>query len=100
MKFTLYLIIYLNIFELLGPPVVPIVGSGFSFKYDRSQGGFEIPAQTMHRLGKKYGPVMRMQMGSDHYVFLNGTLFKLFLINNFISRHFESSIGFIPNYGQ
>ncbi len=72
---------------------MPIVGSGFSFKYDWSQGGFEIPAQTMHRLGKKYGPVMRMQMGSDHYVFLNGKLFKLLKIKNFFSRHFENSMG-------
>ena len=58
-------------FLSLGPPIVPVVGSGFSFKFDR-RFGFESPAQTMHRLGKKYGPVMRMRMGSDHYIFLNG----------------------------
>jgi len=60
----------------LGPPVVPVVGSGFSFKFDR-RFGFESPAQTMHRLGQKYGPVMRMKMGSDHYIFLNGKTMKL-----------------------
>ena len=57
----------------LGPPFVPGIGSGLSFKFDRRQ-GFEPPSQMIHRLSKKYGPVMRMKMGTADYIFLSGEI--------------------------
>ncbi len=41
-----------------------MVGSGFLFKMDWRQ-GIEPPSQMIFRLGKKYGPVMRMKMGNE-----------------------------------
>ena len=55
----------------IGPPFVPGIGSGLSFKFDWRQ-GFESPSQMIHRLSKDYGPVMRMKMGTADYIFLSG----------------------------
>lgn len=56
---------------LEGPPSAPWIGSGLSFKFDWQQ-GFESPSQMIHRLSKTYGPVMRIKMGNDDYIFLSG----------------------------
>ena len=68
----------------IGPPFLPLIGSGFSIKMDRRD-GIESPPQFIHRLAKKYGPVMRMRLGTNDYIYLSGKDSQSYLSEAIIS---------------